>query len=232
RHRLTHAPEPSPQLVARKPRLFNLAGHPRHPRCVMAPESHSPSSGLSPPRGDRRLEAAPRQGPRPLLPRELRAGGDRPHPEEGGPPQPAGARAAHLAVRARLRGRWRRRRRRPRRSAYEGRREFEALERAARQAGLARSRVREYVPCRMLEVEVAANAVYWWAAERILERRLPGERPADPAEYAAAVRLAAQTLRHRFHDKLMKAFLGPEVFEGTVVVAPRHTPATEQLRLG
>jgi hypothetical protein len=63
----------------------------------------------------------------------------------------------------------------------------------------------------MLEVEVAANAVYWWAAERILERRLPGERPVDPAEYAAAVRLEAQTLRHRFHDKLMKAFLGPEV---------------------
>ena len=83
----------------------------------------------------------------------------------------------------------------------------------------------------MLEVEVAANAVYWWAADRILERRLPGERPADPAEYAAAVRFEAQILRHRFHDKLMKAFLGPEVFEGTVAVAPRHTPASEQLRL-
>ena len=116
-------------------------------------------------------------------------------------------------------------------TVYEGRREFKALERAARQAGLTRPRVREYVPYRMLEVEVAANAVYWWAAERILERRLPGERPADPAEYAAAVRLEAQTLRHRFHDKLMKAFLGPEVFEGTVAVAPRHTPASEQLRL-
>jgi hypothetical protein len=78
----------------------------------------------------------------------------------------------------------------------------------------------------MLEVEVAANAVYWWAADRILERRLPGERPADPAEYAAAVRLEAQILRHRFHDKLMKAFLGPEVFEGTVAVASRHRPAS------
>jgi len=116
-------------------------------------------------------------------------------------------------------------------TVYEGRREFKALERAARQAGLTRSRVREYVPYRMLEVEVAANAVYWWAADRILERRLPGERPADPAEYAAAVRLEAQTLRHRFHDKLMKAFLGPEVFEGTVAVARRHTPTSEQLRL-
>jgi hypothetical protein len=104
-------------------------------------------------------------------------------------------------------------------TVYEGRREFKALERAARQAGLARSRVREYVPYRMLEVEVAANAVYWWAAERILERRLPGERPANPAEYAGAVRMEAQLLRHRAHDKLMKAFLGPEVFEGTVVVA-------------
>ena len=116
-------------------------------------------------------------------------------------------------------------------TVYEGRREFKALERAARQAGLARSRVREYVPYRMLEVEVAANAVYWWAAERILERRLPGERPRDPAEYAAAVRIEAQMLRHRSHDKLMKAFLGPEVFEGTVTVAPRPPPASEQLRL-
>jgi hypothetical protein len=84
----------------------------------------------------------------------------------------------------------------------------------------------------MLEVEVAANAVYWWAAERILERRLPGERPSDPAEYAAAVHMEAQLLRHRARDKLMKAFLGPEVFEGTVVVAPSPAPpASEQLRL-
>ena len=99
---------------------------------------------------------------------------------------------------------------------------------------LARSRVREYVPYRILEVEVAANAVYWWAAERILERRLPGERPADPAdpaEYAAATRIEAQMLRHRSHDKLMKAFLGPEVFEGTVVLARPAAPASEQLRL-
>jgi len=78
---------------------------------------------------------------------------------------------------------------------------------------------------------VAANAVYWWAADRILEQRLPGERPVDPAEYAAAVRLEAQMLRHRFHDKLMKAFLEPEVFYGTVVVAPPHSPVSEQLRL-
>jgi hypothetical protein len=38
-------------------------------------------------------------------------------------------------------------------------------------------------------------------------------------------------LRHRSHDKLMKAFLGPEVFEGTVVVAPHVAAASEQLRL-
>jgi hypothetical protein len=117
-------------------------------------------------------------------------------------------------------------------TVYEGRREFKALERAARQAGLARSRVREYVPYRMLEVEVAANAVYWWAAERMLERRLPGERPGDAAEYATAVRMEAQMLRYRSHDKLMKAFLGPEVFEGTVLVAPHAVPASQQLRLG
>jgi hypothetical protein len=116
-------------------------------------------------------------------------------------------------------------------TVYEGRREFKALERAARQAGLARSRVREYVPYRMLEVEVAANTVYWWAAERILERRLPGERPGLPAEYAAAVRIEAQMIRHGCHDKLMKAFLGPEVFEGTVLIAPRLVAPSEQLRL-
>ena len=116
-------------------------------------------------------------------------------------------------------------------TVYEGRREFKALESAARQAGLTRPRVREYVPYRMLEVEVAANAVYWWAAERILERRLPGERPGDPAEYAAAVRMEAQILRHRFHDKLMRAFLGPEVFEGTVAVSRRPGPKSEQLEL-
>jgi hypothetical protein len=38
-------------------------------------------------------------------------------------------------------------------------------------------------------------------------------------------------IRHRFHEKLMKAFLGPEVFEGTVLVAPRLAAASEQLRL-
>jgi hypothetical protein len=65
----------------------------------------------------------------------------------------------------------------------------------------------------MLEVEVAANAVYSWAAERILERRLPGERPSDPAEYAGAVRMAAQELRYLSHERLMRSFLGPEVFE-------------------
>ena len=45
-------------------------------------------------------------------------------------------------------------------TVYEGRREFKALERAARRAGLSKARVREYLPYRMLEVEVAANAVY------------------------------------------------------------------------
>jgi hypothetical protein len=115
-------------------------------------------------------------------------------------------------------------------TVHEGRREFKALERAARRAGHARNRVREYLPYRMLEVEVAANAVYWWAAEHMLARRLPGELPADRAEYAAAVRFHAQEIRHRFHDKLMKAFLGPEVFEGTVGRA--STPVTaKQLRL-
>jgi hypothetical protein len=56
-------------------------------------------------------------------------------------------------------------------TVYEGRREFRALERAARRGGIGARRVREYLPYRMLEVEVAANAVYQWAAERIVERR-------------------------------------------------------------
>ncbi len=116
-------------------------------------------------------------------------------------------------------------------TVFEGRREFKALERAARRSGLAKAHLREYLPLRMLEVEVAANAVYAWAAERMLERRLPGERPADPAEYAAAVRLETQALRHQFHERLMRAFLGPEVFEGAVFVGTPAAAGGEQLRL-
>ncbi|MCA1677491.1 MAG: hypothetical protein LC777_00345 [Actinobacteria bacterium] len=101
-------------------------------------------------------------------------------------------------------------------TVYEGRREFKALERAARQGGIPKRRVREYLPYRMLEVEVAANAVYSWAAERIVARRGAEERAPDGAEYARAVQLESQALRHRFHGRLMRAFLEPEVFEGSV----------------
>jgi hypothetical protein len=80
-------------------------------------------------------------------------------------------------------------------TVYEGRREFKALERAARKAGLPKSRVREYLPYRMLEVEVAANTVYNWAAQQILARRLTEERPSDPIQYAASVHHEAQALR-------------------------------------
>jgi hypothetical protein len=101
-------------------------------------------------------------------------------------------------------------------TVFEGRPEFRALARAARRAGLPGRRVQEYVPYRLLEVEAAANAVYQWAAERLLERRFAGERPIDPAEYARAVRSEAQALRHRAHERLMRAFLDPEVFDGGV----------------
>jgi hypothetical protein len=117
-------------------------------------------------------------------------------------------------------------------TVYEGRREFRELERAARRAGYAKKRAPEYVPYRMLEVEAAANAVYAWAAEQILARRLPEERPTDPADYAAAVRHEHQTLRHKAHHKLMQAFLEPEIFDGAVTLT--RTPATSsnrQLRL-
>ena len=117
-------------------------------------------------------------------------------------------------------------------TVHEGRREFRALERAARQAGYSKKRVAEYVPFRMLEVEAAANAVYAWAAEQILARRLPEERPAEPGEYAQAVRHEAQALRHRAHHKLMQAFLEPEIFDGAVTLR-RTTPThgEKQLRL-
>ena len=110
-------------------------------------------------------------------------------------------------------------------TVYEGRREFRELERAARRAGYSKKRAPEYVPYRMLEVEAAANAVYAWAAEQILARRLPEERPSDPAEYAAAVRHEAQALRHRAHHKLMQAFLEPEIFDGAVTLTRPHAHA-------
>jgi hypothetical protein len=115
-------------------------------------------------------------------------------------------------------------------TVYEGRPEFKALERAARHAGLPAARVREYLPYRMLEVEAAANAVYGWAAERIVARRLAGELRNDPAEYAHALRHEAQALRHRAHERLMRAFLDPEVFTGGVRVIEDHPPDA-QIRL-
>ena len=115
-------------------------------------------------------------------------------------------------------------------TVYEGRPEFKALERAARRAGLKPARVREYLPYRLLEVEAAANAVYQWAAEQIVARRLAGELRNDPLEYAQALRHEAQSLRHRAHEKLMRAFLDPEVFTGGVRVL-EDEPADAQTRL-
>ena len=117
-------------------------------------------------------------------------------------------------------------------TVYEGRREFRELERAARRAGYSKKRAPEYVPYRMLEVEAAANAVYAWAAEQILTRRLPEERPSDPGEYAAAVRHEHQALRHRAHHRLMQAFLEPEIFDGAVTLTrPRTRTGNPQLQL-
>jgi hypothetical protein len=116
-------------------------------------------------------------------------------------------------------------------TVYEGRREFKALERAAKRGGLSKARVREYLPYRMLEVEVAANTVYTWAAAEILARRLAEERPADPAEYAAAVRREAQALRYRAHEKLMRAFLDDDVYEGRVRIDGETRTRTGQTSL-
>jgi hypothetical protein len=114
-------------------------------------------------------------------------------------------------------------------TVYEGRKEFRTLERAARRAGFSKRRIREYLPYRMLEVEVAANAVYAWAAREVIAQRV-GEHATDGPAYAEAVRLEAQTLRHRAHDKLMQAFLEPEVFEGGVRVV-RVQPTEAQAML-
>jgi hypothetical protein len=117
-------------------------------------------------------------------------------------------------------------------TVYEGRREFRALERAARRAGYTKRRAPEYVPFRMLEVEAAANAVYAWAAEQILHRRLTEERAADPVDYAAAVHHQHQQLRHQAHHKLMRAFLEEEIFDGSVTVTtPARRSRGRQLRL-
>lgn len=117
-------------------------------------------------------------------------------------------------------------------TVYEGRREFRELERAARRAGLSKKRVAEYIPYRMLEVEAAANAVYAWAAQQILARRLPDERPTDPVDYATAVHQEHQALRHRTHHKLMQAFHEPEIYEGTITPPrPHATKRAPQLRL-
>lgn len=116
-------------------------------------------------------------------------------------------------------------------TVYEGRREFKALERAARRSGLTKTRIREYLPYRILEVEVAANTVYAWAAHEILARRLAEERPSDPVEYAASVHHQAQALRYRAHDKLMRAFLDDEVFTGQVRIQPDRRPAARQTSL-
>jgi len=116
-------------------------------------------------------------------------------------------------------------------TVYEGRREFKALEKAARRSGLPAARVREYLPYRMLEVEVAANTLYMWAAEEILARRLAEERPADPGDYAAAVRREAQALRYRAHDKLMRAFLDDAVYDGRVRIEAETPPRAAQQTL-
>jgi hypothetical protein len=72
----------------------------------------------------------------------------------------------------------------------------------------------------MLEVEVAANTVYAWAAEEMLARRLAEERPTDPAGYTAAVRREAQALRYRAHDRLLRAFLDEEVYDAACGSSP------------
>jgi hypothetical protein len=90
--------------------------------------------------------------------------------------------------------------------------------------------VREYLPYRMLEVEAAANAVSQWAAEQIVVLRLAVELRSKPVEYAHALRHEAQSLRHRAHEKLMRAFLDEEVYDGRVRVEPERRRADGRQR--
>ena len=90
-------------------------------------------------------------------------------------------------------------------------------------------------PSRMKEV---SNRYPLWprrtpAAERIVERRQAElGRLANAADYARSVHHEAQALRHRSHERLMRAFLEPEVFEGNVrVERDRIAPRTRQASL-
>ncbi len=88
--------------------------------------------------------------------------------------------------------------------------------------------------------------VWCEAIERLQREALDSPRPevvvrvdrgglndAHPLVHAAAVRLEAQTLRHVHHERLMRAFLGPEVFDG-VILSPTEgeAPSDDQLTLG
>jgi hypothetical protein len=56
---------------------------------------------------------------------------------------------------------------------------------------------------------------------------LAGERAIDLADYARAVRFEAQSLRHRAYERLMRAFLDPEVFDGAVRLGDEPPVATK-----
>jgi len=43
--------------------------------------------------------------------------------------------------------------------------------------------------------------------------------------------MAAQELRYQSHERLMRGFLGPEVFEGAVAIVRKPGAEAEQLRL-
>ena len=50
------------------------------------------------------------------------------------------------------------------------------------------------------------------------------------AEYAATVRREAQALRYRAHEKLLRAFLDEEVYDGRIRVEPEHGRADARQR--
>jgi hypothetical protein len=63
-----------------------------------------------------------------------------------------------------------------------------------------------------------------------LSRQAPSK--AVPIAYAAAVRREAQALRYRAHDKIMRAFLEDEIYEGRLrVEAGGRTNRAQQMLL-
>ncbi len=114
-------------------------------------------------------------------------------------------------------------------TVYEGRREFKALERAARRVGAVES-AGARIPALP---DARGRGCSQHAVQRGPQKRssrdgsLRNGRQTH-ADYAAAVVREAQALRYRAHEKLMRAFLDDAVYDGRVRVHPEERPRRVQ----